>query len=87
MGIERPMNEYELALFSAVMTLTKAVVALGANRTALAASFRESTSLAKDRKREDEAAVLNFLADLAEHDVFYTPRPPFTVIDGGKDNS
>ncbi len=87
MSIERPMNEYELALFSAVMTLTKAVVALGANRAELAASFREFASQAKDQKQEDGAAVSGFLADLAERDVFYIPKPPFTVLAGGKDHS
>jgi hypothetical protein len=42
MSIEAPMNEYEAALFSALMTVTRFIRDLGAGREALASEFRES---------------------------------------------
>jgi chemotaxis receptor (MCP) glutamine deamidase CheD len=87
MGIERPMNEYEGALFSAMMTLVKTVVELGADRAALAAKFRESAEVANRGGRESDAAVSEMLANLAERDVYYVPSLPFSVIKGGKGDS
>ena len=85
MSIERPMNEYEGALFSAVMTLIKTVVSLGVDRPTLAAEFRDSARLAAENGRETGAAVSETLAKIAERDVFYVPGSPFTVIKGDKD--
>ena len=72
------MNEYEQALFSAVMVLTKAAAAQAADRTVLAAAFREFASMMKDQGREGGAAVLEMLAGEAEENVSYS------VIPGGK---
>ena len=84
MSIGRPMNEYEGALFSALMTVTKAIRDLGAGRASLAGEFRVSARNAAKNNHESEAAVLEFLGNLAERDAFYVPTPPFMVIDGGK---
>ena len=74
MSIERPMNEYEGALFSAVATLLKAVISLGVDRLALAVEFRESARRATDDGRESEATVSEIFAKLAERDAFYVPK-------------
>lgn len=84
MTIGRPMNEYEGALFSALMIVTRAIRDLGNSRAALAAEFRESASHSKLDGRESNAAVLEMLAKLAEGDAYYVPASPFRVIDGGK---
>lgn len=86
MSICRPMNEYESALSSAVATLIKTVISLGADRAILASQFRESAREAKLDGRESEAAVIDFLANLAERDGAYVPSPPISVIAGGKDD-
>ena len=84
MSIARPMNEYESALFSAVMILIRATVDLGIDRPTLAARFREAAQRSSDDHRESGAAVLQMLANLAEGGTYYVPTPPFTVIEGGK---
>ncbi|MGH6988909.1 MAG: hypothetical protein ACREFD_03600 [Stellaceae bacterium] len=86
MNADRPMNEYEGALFSAVMILIGALVDLGINRPALAAKFREAGNLAAMDGRKGDAAVHEMLANIAERDAFYVPSPPFTLIKGGKDD-
>ena len=82
---DRPMNEYEGALFDALMTLTRAIVTGQTTRAALAALYRELAKSADDLGRGNWSATLELLASIAESDTFYTiPRPPLTVIEGGK---
>jgi hypothetical protein len=84
MSIDRPMNEYEGALFSALWVLTQAVRDLGAGREALATAFRKSALGEAKFGREDGAAILEQLGKVAEGDTCWIPAPPFQIIDGGK---
>jgi hypothetical protein len=84
MSIERPMNEYEDALFSALWVLTQAIRDLGADREALATAFRESALRDAELGRASGAAILEQLCQVAEGDTNWIPAPPFQVIDGGK---
>ena len=85
MSDDRPMNEYEGALFDALMVLTRAITSGEIDRSSLAASFRETAKMQSDLGRKNGSAVMEFLARQAEGDRSYTVRPPFFVIDGGKD--
>jgi hypothetical protein len=80
MSIERLMNEYEGALFSALTIVTKAIRDLGVGRAALAAKFRDAAQLDTEFNRESAAAILKRLGDVAEGDAYYVPIPPFSVI-------
>ena len=81
---DRPMNEYEGALFDAIAVLSKAVADGVFDRAAIASRYREVAQWEKDAGRKNGEATLELLARLTEEDRMYTARPPFTVIDGGK---
>lgn len=82
---DRLMNEYEGALFSALMALTKAVVLGKTGRSELAAIYGEAAIPERTEGRHNGAAVLEILARLAEEDRYYSPTmQPFQVIPGGK---
>jgi hypothetical protein len=79
---DRPMNEYEGALFGGLMILTRAV----AHRKldSLAADLRHAAKTDADQGYKNAAATLDMLAQIAEADTYYVPKSPFTVIKGGK---
>ena len=88
MSTDRPMNEYEGALFSAMIVLTQTVAHLLPDRAQLAEMLREDARMDREASHLNGAATLELLARIAEADRYYTarPRPPFTptIIDGGK---
>jgi hypothetical protein len=84
MSIDRPMNEYEGALFSALWVLTRAIRDLGAGREALASAFRDSALRNAELGHESAAAILEQLGKVAEGDTHWIPAPLFQIIDGGK---
>ena len=83
---DRPMNEYEAALFGGLMITVRAI----AHRKigTLAADLREMAKDDAEQGYKNAAATLEMLAQIAETDTYYFPkppfRPPFTVIKGGK---
>jgi hypothetical protein len=81
------MNEYEGALFAAVMVLTKAIVEGVSDRAAIASRYREAAKDETEFRRKNGAATLEILARLTEADRLYTTRTPFSIIDGGKDDN
>lgn len=84
MTLDRPMNEYEGALFSALMVLTTSIARGETDRPTLAANFREAAKDSAGDDRKNASAVLEILGNLAEADRFFRPKSPFSVIDGGK---
>jgi hypothetical protein len=58
---DRPMSEYESALFSAVRILGEAVIKLGANEPELLSKFKEARSEANLEDRRNEAATFDLL--------------------------
>jgi hypothetical protein len=85
---DRPMNEYEAALFGGLMIVIRAI-AHGKIGT-LAADLREAGKEDTEQGFKNAGATLEILAQIAEADTYYTiprpHRPPFTVIQGGKDD-
>jgi len=84
---DRPMNEYESAVFAGLMIVIRAI-AHGKVET-LAADFRESAKSDYNQGRKNAGATLEMLARIAEEDRYYVPsKPPypFQVIKGGKDD-
>lgn len=84
---DRPMTEYEGALFDALIVLTRAIAKGETTREGLAAKFREGAAMEAELNRKNGAATLEILARIAEADRFYSVQPvraPFEVIDGGK---
>jgi len=82
MPTDRPMNEYEAALFGGFMILIRAV----AHRKldTLAADLRDAAKTDADQGHNDAAAALEMLAQAAETDGYCVPKSPFLVIKGGK---
>jgi hypothetical protein len=84
--MDRPMNEYESALFSALMVLTRSVADGSTNRAILAVRFRECAQIDTEASQKSAAATLEMFARTVEEDQYHIPRPPFFVIDGGKND-
>jgi hypothetical protein len=83
MTTDRPMNEYESALFGGLMMVIRAI-AHGKLAT-LPVDLREAAKQDADQGFKNAAAILEMLAQIAEADTYYTiPKPPLTVIRGGK---
>jgi hypothetical protein len=71
---DRPMSEYEAALFGAVRILGAAVLELGANESDLLGQFKEAQSLAADQGSKNKAATYaGLIKALFEPPVFYAP--------------
>jgi hypothetical protein len=81
---DRPMNEYEGALFDALLALTRAVASGKTSRSDLAAIYRGSAQDEEGLGHSNGAAVLRMLADITEADTYYVPKPSFRVMPGGK---
>ncbi len=82
--LDRPMNEYEGALFGVLMILARAVAKGETSKDALAAQFREHAELETRLDSKNGAAIFEMLARNVEVDRYYTVKPPFGIIDGGK---
>jgi hypothetical protein len=82
MTTDRPMNEYETALFGGLMILIRAVA--HRNLDSLAADLRHTAKNDADQGHENAAAALEMLAQFAETDAYCVPKSPFMVIKGGK---
>jgi hypothetical protein len=81
MVTERPMSEYEAALFSAVLAIGRAAIRMGANETVLLAEIKEAEHAQRLDGRQNGAALLKYLAkDLCEPPNFFVPGnlPPQT---------
>jgi hypothetical protein len=77
MTTDRPMSEYESALFDAVVILGHAVIRLGANETEILTELREAQQDAARDNRRNRAATLDMLIKiLCEPPVYYVPREP-----------
>ena len=77
MSIGRTMNEYEGALFGALLVLVKSVP----DRGALAKGLREIASDSKADGQENGGAMLNMLARSAESDEGCRPgHPPLRLV-------
>ena len=87
MTMERPWNEYEGAFFMIATILLKQVIAMGADRKALAEKFNEAAEAARLDRRESEAAIHDMFARAAAGDAYYAPGGTgLRVIPGGKDD-
>jgi hypothetical protein len=86
MAMDRPMNEYEAALFAALMVLVQAMAKGETDKTALVKHLRSAAKTYTNLGHKSGAAVLEMLASVTEDDTAYIPKPPFTVIEGGKKN-
>ena len=74
MSADRPMSEYEAALFSAVRILGTAILKLGADETAILTQLRESQDAASLDHRRQTAATLGLLIkSLCEPPTYYRP--------------
>jgi hypothetical protein len=82
MTTDRPINEYETALFGGLMILIRAVA--HRNLDSLAADLRHTAKNDADQGHENAAAALEMLAQFAETDAYCVPKSPFMVIKGGK---
>ena len=82
MTTDRPMNEYEAALFHGFMILIRAVAHRKLDN--LAADLRHAAKNDADQRHKDAAAALEMLAHAAETDAYCIPKSPFMVIKGGK---
>jgi hypothetical protein len=73
----RPMSEYEAALFSAVLALGQTLLKAGSlDETALLERLAESRLMAEEDGRTNEAATLAaFMKFWGEPPVYYMPRP------------
>jgi hypothetical protein len=76
------MNEYESALHAALMELVKAIAKGETDK--LAQKFRSAAQTCAEQGYADGAATLKMLADVAEGDPAYIPRPSFEIIQGGE---
>jgi hypothetical protein len=75
MKTNRPMNEYEGALFSAVLILGDAVAKLGASESDLLSKFKQARNDADADGRKNEAATLGlFIKFLFEPPEYYRSR-------------
>jgi hypothetical protein len=71
---DRPMNEYEGALFSALLILGGAVVKLGASESELLSKFKEARNDANADGRKSETGTLDlFIRLLFEPPRHYVP--------------
>ena len=74
MKTDRPMNEYEGALFSAFLILGDAVE-LGASESDLLSKIKQARNDADTDGRKNEAATLDlFIKHLFEPPEYYRPR-------------
>jgi hypothetical protein len=73
----RPMSEYEAALFSAVLALGQTLLKAGSlDETALLERLAESRSMAEQDGRTNEAATLTMFMKLwGEPPTYYVPGP------------
>jgi hypothetical protein len=84
MTIGRLMNEYEGALFAAVLVIVKAVP----DRSTLAKDLRELAEDSRKNRQESAAAVLDMLVKCAKSDEFYQPgQPPLRLVPKDDDKS
>ena len=82
MTTDKPMNEYEAALFGGFVILIRAVA--DRKLDSLAADLRHAAKSDADQGHKDAAAALEMLAQVAETDAYCVPQSPFMVIKGGK---
>lgn len=74
---DRPMSEYESALFTAVRVLGLAIVEKGGNCAAIQAGLEEMAELADESDRKNEAATLRLLLrGILEPGIAYIPGKP-----------
>jgi hypothetical protein len=71
---DRPMNEYESALYEAVRVLGLAVIEKGGNRNAIQAGLEEMADEMEADGRQNGAATLRLLCRaLLNPDIAYVP--------------
>lgn len=77
MRTDRPMSEYENALFAAVRILGEMAVGMGLNESLLLAKLKEAQNDFTAMGSENGAATLALLARaLCEPPISYIPRNP-----------
>ena len=74
---DRPMSEYESALFHAVLVMGQTLLKSGSiNESELLSGLSEARTRAEESDRRNEAATLGFLIKfLGEPPTFYVPGP------------
>ena len=74
---DRPLNEYESALYSAIRVLGLAIIEMGGNRNAIQAGLEDAQEFMAEQKHKNGAATLKMLRDaLLEPGTAYVPRSP-----------
>jgi hypothetical protein len=77
MNPDRPMNEYEGALYEAVRVLGLAIIEMGGNRLAIQAGLEEMRDAANGHGEKNGAAILDHLCRaLSDAPVAYQPAKP-----------
>ena len=77
MNADRPMNEYESALYEAIRILGQAVVEMGANRGALQARFEDMQEQMERDGQKNGAATLQLLCgSILNPGTKYMAAPP-----------
>jgi hypothetical protein len=84
MAMDRPMNEYEAALHTALMVLVQAMTKGETDKSSLVRGLRSAARTYTDFGHKNGAGVLEILASVIEDNTGYIPKPPFEVIQGGK---
>jgi hypothetical protein len=75
MPTDRPMSEYEAALFTTVTILGRAILKLGASETDILTELRDAQGAAQLDERKQTAATLGLLIRvLCEPPWHYVPR-------------
>jgi hypothetical protein len=75
MKADRPMNEYESALYEAVRVLGLAVIEKGGNQNAIQAGLEEMADEMETHGSQNGAATLRMLCrSLLNPDIAYVPK-------------